>query len=103
MAEPASGFGARSEPMAQAVSMVAAKLQAIADATSAMLDDAAAAPGRLAEAARLLTDSGAQGSVVAVLGGAAGATAAALLIALMVRRLLRPVRARLEEIAFSRR
>ncbi len=99
MADQTGGFGGRSGSMAQAASLVAAKLQAIADATATMLDDAAAAPGRLAEAARLLTDSGAQGSVVAVLGGAAGATAAALLIALMVRRLLRPVRARLEEIA----
>jgi len=99
MADQTGGFGGRSGSMAQAASLVAAKLQAIADATATMLDDAAAAPGRLAEAARLLTDSGAQGSVVAVLGGAAGATAAALLIALMVRRLLRPVRARLKEIA----
>jgi small-conductance mechanosensitive channel len=99
MADQPGGFGARSGPMAQAVSMVAAKLQALADATLAMFHDAAAAPGRLAEAARLLTDNGAQGSVVAVLGAAAGAIAISLVIALAVRRLLRPVRARLKNIA----
>jgi small-conductance mechanosensitive channel len=99
MADQPSGFGARSGPMADAVSMVATKLQAIADATLTMLEDAAAAPGRLAEAGRLLTDNGAQGSVVAVLGAAAGAIATALLLALGVRRLLRPARARLRNIA----
>jgi moderate conductance mechanosensitive channel len=95
MADQVVGFGARSGPMVEAVSMVAAKLQVIADATVAMVGDALEAPGRLAEAGRLLTGNGELGSPAAVLGAAAGAIVAALLLSMMVRRLLRPVRLRI--------
>ena len=98
MTDQVVGFGARTGPMVEAVSMVAAKLQAIADATVAMLDDAAAAPGRLAEAGRLLTGNGALGSPAAVLGAATGTIAVALLVAMAVHHLLRPARLRLRSL-----
>jgi small-conductance mechanosensitive channel len=81
--------------MVDAVTMVSAKIQAIADATVAMFADAAEAPGRLAEAGRLLTGDGALGSPSTVLGAAAGAIAAALLVAMAVHHVLRPARLRL--------
>jgi small-conductance mechanosensitive channel len=98
MADQVVGFGARSGPMVDAVTMVGAKIQAIADATVAMFADAAAAPGRLAEAGRLLTDNGALGSPATVLAAAAGALLAALLLAMAVHRLLRPARLRLRNL-----
>src|SRR5260221_7940322 len=98
MADQVAGFGARTGAMAQMASMVADRFQAIADATSAMLTDAAAAPGRLAEAGRLLTSNGAIGSVAWVLGAAAAAIAAALVVAFAAHYLLRPARARLKSI-----
>ena len=98
MADQIAGFGARTGSVAHAVSMVGSQLQTIADATAAMFDDAAAAPGRLAEAARLLTGDGANGSVASVLAAAAGAIALALLLALAVRHALRPVRVRLNSV-----
>src|SRR5712692_1135244 len=98
MADQVAVFGGRTGAMAHMASMVADRFQAVADATSAMLADAAAAPGRLAEAGRLLTDNGAVGSVASVLGAATAAIAAALVLALAVRYLLRPVRARLKTV-----
>ncbi|HEX3498518.1 MAG TPA: hypothetical protein VHT04_04280 [Stellaceae bacterium] len=95
MADQVVGFGARTGPMVDAVTMVSAKIQAIADATVAMFADAAEAPGRLAEAGRLLTGDGALGSPSTVLGAAAGAIAAALLVAMAVHHVLRPARLRL--------
>jgi small-conductance mechanosensitive channel len=95
MADQVVGFGARSGPMVDVVSMVTAKFQAIADATVAMVDDAAAAPGRLAEAGRLLTGNGALGSPAAVLGAAVAAVGAALLLSMAVHHLLHPARVRL--------
>jgi small-conductance mechanosensitive channel len=98
MADQVVGFGARSGPMVDAVTMVGAKIQAIADATVAMIDDAAAAPGRLAEAGRLLTGDGALGSPATVLLAGAGAILAALLLAMAVHHLLRPARLRLRNL-----
>jgi small-conductance mechanosensitive channel len=98
MADQVVGFGARTGPMVDAVTMVSAKIQAIADATAAMIADAAAAPGRLAEAGRLLTDNGALGSPAGVLAAAAGAIVAALLLAMAVHHLLRPARLRLRNL-----
>src|SRR5207302_3633600 len=59
---------------------------------------AAAAPGRLAEAGRLLTGNGALGSPAGVLAAAAGAIVAALLLAMAVHHLLRPARLRLRRL-----
>ena len=98
MADQVVGFGARTGPMVDAVTMVSAKIQAIADATVAMIDDAVAAPGRLAEAGRLLTGNGALGSPAVVLAAAAGAIVAALLLAMAVHHLLRPARLRLRNL-----
>ena len=98
MVDQAAGFGARTGSVAHAVSMVGSELQRVADATVAMFDDAAAAPGRLAEAGRLLTDGGANGSVASVLGAAFGALVLAVLVALAAHRLLRPARLRLRSI-----
>src|SRR6266851_3347485 len=99
MADQVAGFGAGVGPMGQAVSMISDRLQAIGDAITAMLDDAAAAPGRLGEAGRLLTGDGALGSVGWVLGAAAGAIGAALVLAMVARRLLRPARLRFSQAA----
>jgi small-conductance mechanosensitive channel len=98
MADQVVGFGARTGPMVDAVTMVSTKVQAIADATVAMVADAGEAPGRLAEAGRLLTGNGALGSPAGVLAAAAGVIVAALLLAMAVHHLLRPARLRLRNL-----
>src|SRR5882757_8821240 len=98
MADQVVGFGARTGPMVDVVTMVSTKVQAIADATVAMVADAAEAPGRLAEAGRLLTGNGALGSPAGVLAAAAGVIVAALLLAMAVHHLLRPARLRLRNL-----
>ena len=71
------------------------RLSAWGDAAAAMLADAAQAPGRLGQAAGLLTDHGASGTLARVLADAGAALAIALLLALLARRLVAPLRRRL--------
>src|SRR5258706_5129003 len=92
--EPLTGFGMRGA-FPDAMSMINAKAQGLAEATRMMLADAAEAPGRAGQAASLLTGNGEIGTIGFVLAAAAAWLAVSLLAALAVRRLLRPARARL--------
>src|ERR1700680_4783324 len=89
-----SGFGMHGA-FPDAMSAFNAKMQALGDATRAMLVDASEAPARLGQAGVVLTGDGEAGSIGLVLGAAAGWLVAALLVAALVRRLFRPVRLRL--------
>jgi small-conductance mechanosensitive channel len=97
-APPPSGFEMHGS-MPDAMAMVDAKLQALIDATRAMFADAAEAPGRLGQAAQLLTDNGDAGPLGSVVAATVLWLAGALLAAFVVRRLLRPTRVRLRHVA----
>src|SRR5215831_4232178 len=99
--DPTSGFGMRGA-LPDVMSAFNERMQALADATRAMLADAAEAPGRIGQAISLLTDNGQIGSIGYVLGAAAVWLLLALLAAAVVRRLLRPMRARLRHAASDR-
>src|SRR5260221_14700015 len=96
--EKLPGFGMHGA-MPDVMSAVTAKAEGLAEAARLMVVDAVAVPGRVAQAAALLTDNGEIGTIGLVLGAAASWLAASVLVALLVRRLLRPVRARLHGVA----
>jgi moderate conductance mechanosensitive channel len=80
---------------AQLVDAAGSRLAEIAAAARAMIEDALATPGRFDQAARLLTDDGALGSLGDVLWPFASVLAAALVAAVIVFLLLAPARRRL--------
>ncbi|MBV9521521.1 MAG: mechanosensitive ion channel family protein [Alphaproteobacteria bacterium] len=84
-------------PFSDAMALAGARIAAVETALSAMLADAAEAPGRLPQAAALLTDNGALGPVGRVLGAGAGALLLAGLLALLAGRLLGGLRVRLAD------
>src|SRR5260221_7018466 len=89
--EKLPGFGMHGA-MPDVMSAVTAKAEGLAEAARVMVVDAVAVPGRVAQAAALLTDNGEIGTIVRVLGAAASWVAAFVLVAVLWRRLARPRR-----------